>query len=169
MHTDPQASSPGINSGDLQSEHSLPPPKPKGGRRLDAAMKERVCQFVAAGHSIEVAADMVGVSERTIYRERKRDALFGLQLSKDKEEIAGLCLATLKAAAAENWRAAMQLWKMVYPHRWPTRADTISVKQFEKWNGELLRILSTIMTDQQMQQFNQFINSPKLMQLQGAA
>jgi transposase-like protein len=62
---------------------STPQPK-RPMRKLDAAAKELVFQQVAAGHTIAEVAEKLGISDRTIYREQRRDPLFKLRLRNEK-------------------------------------------------------------------------------------
>jgi hypothetical protein len=135
------------------------PPQAKPARRkLDDAAKEVVCQSVADGCTLAEAAEMVGVSERSIYRERRRDEVFRLRLSRDRQKIAGICVNAARDAAQsdpKNWRAGEFLYKVVYPDRYYARPGRLSIKDFDRWNAELMRVLESILTADQMRQLHE--------------
>jgi hypothetical protein len=131
-------------------------------RRFDAAAKELVCGHVAAGKTLEEAAEMVGFSERTIYRERRRDPIFKLRISKDREQIADKCINAALGAIEDdnkNWRAGEFAYKVIYPDRYYARPRTISLKAFDQWNAELLHLLTPILTADQLRQLDERLNA----------
>jgi hypothetical protein len=145
---------PGQETGTQQAETSSPPKPPR--RRLDAAAKALVCKYVAQGHSIAAAARLVGFSERTIYKCRHRDALFRLQLNKGEERVASACLKALRKAVVTegDWRAGLHYMRLTYPDRYHYRPEIITRKQYETWNAELMRLLSQIVTPEQLRELH---------------
>jgi hypothetical protein len=122
--------------------------------KLDAAAKDLICKLVARGHSLAAAARLVGVSERAIYKCKRRDPLFKLQLGKHKERIASSCLRAMRKAVVvdDDWRAGTQLMRLTYPERYYARPNMISTKKHEKAMGELIKPFASIATPQQMMQ-----------------
>jgi hypothetical protein len=136
--------------------------RPSGPNRiLDAGLKDEICRLVARGHSIATAADVVGVSDRTVYRERKRDPFFKQRLGEKGEEIADFCFESWKMAAAEKPYAATQLYKFVYPDRYYYRPDTITRKEHDAWTKEVFGLFESIATPDQMRELHQRLNGDR--------
>jgi IS30 family transposase len=115
-------------------------------------MKDEICRLVARGHSIEAVADIVGVSDRTVYRERKRDPFFKQRLGEKGAEIADLCFEAWRTAAPNKPSAATQLYKFVYPDRYYYRPETITRDQHDAWTEEVFGLFESIATPEQMRE-----------------
>jgi hypothetical protein len=156
----PQGSSDSFST--TQGEQASQPPEarrrtgPK--RKLDAAAKHQICLLLARGHTLAAAAKISDISYRTIYREQRRDAFFRQQINEQREGIAELCLNSLRTAAPENFRAAMQLYKLTYPDRYHYKPDTTSSNQYEAWTTEILNLFESIATPEQMRELNRKVN-----------
>lgn len=154
--TDPQLESCGPSTAPDNPDQPGGMRKPR--RKLDPAMKEHICRLVAGGHAINSAALMVGVSPRTVHREKLRDPLFKVRLRQGQESVAKLCFKTMEAAAEEKWQAAERYYKLIYPERYYYKQETIPLKKHEQWTTEVLRFLSTVCTDEQMRQLDRLLN-----------
>jgi hypothetical protein len=128
--------------------------------KLNSMLKEEICRLIADGHTLFDVAGIVGVSRSAIYRERRRDPQFKMQLSQKRHSIAHLCLNTMHDAAAKKWQAAERFFKLVYPDRYHYRPRMISEKQHEKVLAEMIKIFSSVATPEQMLKLDRLFNSP---------
>jgi hypothetical protein len=122
-------------------------------------MKEAVCRLVDEGHGLTSAARIVGVSPRTVSREKDRDPLFKRRLHQGREGVARLCHKTMEAAAGEKWQAAERYYKLVYPERYYYKPETMPLKLHDAFNNELFELLKDIMTDDQMRELDRALKS----------
>jgi len=127
--------------------------------KLDAAGQATVCKVLAVGGTLEMAARVVGCTERAIRYAAARDPDFHQRLLAAKEQTAFRSLETLRRAAvddpAKNWRAAYYHARMVYPERYHRPANTLPVKQVRKLVDhavgqvvrQTLKVIDTNITD----------------------
>jgi hypothetical protein len=98
-------------------------------RIMTPARCEKFCALIAESHSQEEAAEAIGVSIRTIQRERKRDEDFDhevrLALQKTPDP-----LKLMEQAARSHWRAAAWLLERRNPEEYARRpVNTTSPKK----------------------------------------
>ena len=98
--------------------------------KLNAKRAQQICDYVAQGHTREVAAQACGIVSTTLYRwmkrgERQPDGPYGefcraLKRADLKAELA--CLRQIKEAAQNgDWRAAAWMLERRYPEKWGRR------------------------------------------------
>jgi hypothetical protein len=127
--------------------------------KLDAVAKTRICDFVSVGKTIAEAARLVGVSERAVYNARRSDPAFKQLLYESYEDATLVCMKTMKQRAADGDRkAAMDYWKALEPERFDRRARV--EQRAEKMIDEFRRCVTSIMTDEQLEELDRRLNSP---------
>ncbi len=98
--------------------------------KLSPQRQAQICEYVAQGHSREIAAQACGIAATTVYRWMKRgetepDGPFGefcMALKRADAEAEIACLRRIKAAAeAGDWRAAAWMLERRYPEKWGRR------------------------------------------------
>ena len=98
--------------------------------KLNAKRAQQICDYVAQGHTREVAAQACGIVSTTLYRwmkrgERQPDGPCGefcraLKRADLEAELA--CLRQIKEAAQHgDWRAAAWMLERRYPEKWGRR------------------------------------------------
>ena len=98
--------------------------------KLNAQRAQQICDYVAQGHTREVAAQACGIVSTTLYRwmkrgERQPDGPYGefcraLKRADLEAELA--CLRQIKEAAQHgDWRAAAWMLERRYPEKWGRR------------------------------------------------
>ena len=98
-----------------RNKHTGPRPQILGRRRLlDPEKKVDLCELVAKGATVEDAAETVGVSLRTVQRERKLDEDFDHELQLSLRQ-APDPLKMMQHAARAHWRAAAWLLRTDRP------------------------------------------------------
>ena len=98
-------------------------------RIMTPERREKLCELLAESHTIEEASEAVGVSIRTVQRERKRDedfdheVLLALQKTPDP-------LKLMEQAARTHWRAAAWLLERQNPEEYARKpVNTTSPKK----------------------------------------
>ena len=98
-------------------------------RIMTPARREKLCELLAESHTIEEASEAIGVSIRTVQRERKRDedfdheVLLALQKTPDP-------LKLMEQAARTHWRAAAWLLERQNPEEYARKpVNTTSPKK----------------------------------------
>ena len=98
-------------------------------RIMTPERREKLCELLAESHTIEEASEAVGVSIRTVQRERKRDedfdheVLLALQKTPDP-------LKLMEQAARTHWRAAAWLLERQNPEEYARKpVNTTSPKR----------------------------------------
>lgn len=98
-------------------------------RIMTPARREKFCELLAESHTLEEASEAVGVSIRTVQRERKRDedfdheVLLALQKTPDP-------LKLMEQAARTHWRAAAWLLERQNPEEYARKpVNTTSPKK----------------------------------------
>ena len=98
-------------------------------RIMTPARRTKLCELIAESHTIEEASEAVGVSIRTVQRERKRDedfdheVLLALQKTPDP-------LKLMEQAARTHWRAAAWLLERQNPEEYARKpVNTTSSKK----------------------------------------
>jgi hypothetical protein len=101
---------------------------------LDNDRKDDVILVVALGGTMQMAADYVGCSERTLYNHTRQDREFRRRIRRARIDTELGCLKTIKKASHDdqNWRAASQLMKHLDPDRYARKADTVPIKEATK-------------------------------------
>jgi hypothetical protein len=114
-----------------RNKHSGPRPHIAGRRRiLDEEKKVVLCERVAKGATVEDAAETVGVSLRTVQRERKLDEDFDHELQLSLRQTPDP-LKMMQAASRTHWRAAAWLLERTDPEKFAKRAkNSASPAQF---------------------------------------
>ena len=98
--------------------------------KLNAKRAHQICDYVAQGHTREVAAQACGIVSTTLYRwmkrgERQPDGPYGefcraLKRADLEAELA--CLRQIQEAAQNgDWRAAAWMLERRYPEKWGRR------------------------------------------------
>ena len=98
--------------------------------KLNAKRADQICDYLAQGHTREVAAQACGIVSTTLYRwmkrgERQPDGPYGefcraLKRADLEAELA--CLRQIKEAAQNgDWRAAAWMLERRYPEKWGRR------------------------------------------------
>jgi hypothetical protein len=162
MNPDPNSAEPNppnVPDADRESTGGLGNRQPA---KLDAAGRQRVCDVLTVGGTLEMAADLVGCTVRAIRYAAKRDPVFRERILQARQHTAYDSLKIMsKAAEADpdkNWRAAYYHARMVYPERYHRPANSVPVKQVQKLIdhavGQVvqntLRILDDTVTDRQL-------------------
>jgi hypothetical protein len=99
-------------------------------RLLDPQKKVELCEHVAKGATVEDAAETVGVSLRTVQRERQLDEDFDHELQLSLRQPPDP-LKMMQHAARAHWRAAAWLLERTDPEQYAKRAkSSISPAQF---------------------------------------
>jgi hypothetical protein len=113
-----------------RNKHSGPRPQIRGRRRL-LGPEEMVelCEHVAKGATVEDAAETVGVSLRTVQRERKLDEDFDHELQLSLRQPPDP-LKMMQHAARAHWRAAAWLLERTDPAYAKRPKDSASPAQF---------------------------------------
>jgi hypothetical protein len=107
-------------------------------RSLDRNKKRLVCDAVSRGATMGEAAQLVGVSLRTVQREARLDAVFDHQLRVAHTDTPDP-LAIMQSAARTHWRAAAWLLERENPDDYGRRpAASCSPYQFERAMTALL-------------------------------
>jgi len=98
-------------------------------RIMTPARREKLCELLAQSHTLEEASEAIGVSIRTVQRERKRDedfdheVLLALQKTPDP-------LKLMEQAARTHWRAAAWLLERQNPEEYARKpVNTTSPKK----------------------------------------
>ena len=98
-------------------------------RIMTPARREKFCELLAESHTLEEASEAIGVSIRTVQRERKRDedfdheVLLALQKTPDP-------LKLMEQAARTHWRAAAWLLERQNPEEYARKpVNTTSPKK----------------------------------------
>ena len=98
-------------------------------RIMTPARRTKLCELIAESHTIEEASEAIGVSIRTVQRERKRDedfdheVLLALQKTPDP-------LKLMEQAARTHWRAAAWLLERQNPEEYARKpVNTTSAKK----------------------------------------
>lgn len=98
-------------------------------RVMTPERREKLCELLAESHTLEEASEAVGVSIRTVQRERKRDedfdheVLLALQKTPDP-------LKLMEQAARTHWRAAAWLLERRNPEEYARKpVNTASAKK----------------------------------------
>jgi hypothetical protein len=98
-------------------------------RVMTPARRTKLCELIAESHTIEEASEAIGVSIRTVQRERKRDedfdheVLLALQKTPDP-------LKLMEQAARTHWRAAAWLLERQNPEEYARKpVNTTSPKK----------------------------------------
>ncbi len=114
-----------------RNKHTGPRPQIRGRRRmLDPEKKVELCEHVAKGAPVEDAADTVGVSLRTVQRERRLDEDFDHELQLSLRQTPDP-LKMMQAASRTHWRAAAWLLERTDPGQYAKRPkDSASPAQF---------------------------------------
>jgi hypothetical protein len=97
-------------------------------------VRERIARVIRSGGTIEAAAAVVGVSERSIYvwlergtrpgRREERYRALREAVERARAEHEAILVAQLgRAAAKGSWRAAAWLLERAYPERWALPHD----------------------------------------------
>ena len=89
-------------------------------RLLTAGLKAQLCSLVAQSYTLESSADAIGVSLRTVQRERKLDD----QFDRDVRRALGASpdpLKLMETAARTHWRAAAWLLERTRPEQYGRR------------------------------------------------
>ena len=98
--------------------------------KLNAKRAQQICDYVAQGHTREVAAQACGIVSTTLYRwmkrgERQPDGPYGefcRALKRADLEVELACLRQIKEAAQNgDWRAAAWTLERRYPEKWGRR------------------------------------------------
>ena len=115
-----------------RNKHFGPRPQIRGRRRLlDPEKKVELCEHVAKGAPVEDAAETVGVSIRTVQRERKLDEDFDHELQLSLRATPDP-LKMMQAASRTHWRAAAWLLERTDPEKFARRAkNSASPAQFD--------------------------------------
>lgn len=95
-------------------------------RMLDDAQKREIVALVSIGTSKTLAAQYVGCSVSTIYRERRRDPEFRQSMERGAAQNIVWLKQTLRRHAEKSWHAAAWLLEREYPHLYGRR-DPVSV------------------------------------------
>jgi hypothetical protein len=115
-----------------RNKHTGPRPYIEGRPRLlDPQKKVELCEHVAKGATVEDAAETVGVSLRTVQRERQLDEDFDHELQLSLRQPPDP-LKMMQHAARAHWRAAAWLLERTDPEQYARRAkNTASPGQFD--------------------------------------
>jgi hypothetical protein len=115
--------------------------KPGRPTKLNAATAGQLVTLTRGGLTLQGAAALAGVAERTVYRWLERGRLSGRRHAQHRalraailqaraERESDLVASTVRAAARGNWRAAAWLLEQQYPDRWgPPNARTDAAVQ----------------------------------------
>src|SRR5262245_59099301 len=98
-------------------------------RIMTPARRAKFCELLAESHTLEEASEAIGVSIRTVQRQRKRDedfdheVLLALQKTPDP-------LKLMEQAARKHWRAAAWLLERQNPEQYARKpVNTTSAKK----------------------------------------
>ena len=110
-------------------------------RVLDETKRREICALVSAGASLESAAEYVGCSYVTIYRERQRNESFRTRLGRARATRQLAPLQMMRQAAQTHWRAAAWLLERLDPdHFGRRRPHAFGAKELRALKRDLLDI-----------------------------
>jgi IS30 family transposase len=130
-------------------------------RKLDSVMKDHIYRLRARGHSLLAIARIIGISDRTIRRERKRDPFFRQRLGENGEQIADICFQSLRDAAPTKPHLVPQLYRLVYPDRYYYRPDTVTVKEHDATITEAFSHFEAVATPEQMRELQRRLSGQR--------
>lgn len=90
-------------------------------RVLDEMKRREICALVSMGASMKTAAEYVGCSYVTVYRERQRDEKFRMRLARARATRQLAPLQMMRQAAKTHWRAAAWLLERSDPEQYGRR------------------------------------------------
>ncbi|MEM8946563.1 MAG: hypothetical protein AAGD11_15430 [Planctomycetota bacterium] len=90
-------------------------------RVLDETKRREICALISAGVSLRRAAEYVGCSYVTVYRERRRDDEFRNALGRAKATRQLAPLQMMRQSAQTHWRAAAWLLERLDPEQFGRR------------------------------------------------
>jgi hypothetical protein len=90
-------------------------------RTLDSAQKREIVALISAGASKTMAAQFVGCSVSTIYRERRRDSQFRHAMERGAAQNVLWLKQAMRRHAEKSWHAAAWLLEREYPHLYGRR------------------------------------------------
>lgn len=91
---------------------------------LEAAHKREIIGMMAMGASKTLAAQFIGCSVSTIYRERRRDPQFRQEMERAAAQNVLHLKQLMRRHAERSWRAAAWLLEREYPHMYARRRPT---------------------------------------------
>jgi hypothetical protein len=99
--------------------------------KLDAARKVRICDVVAMGGTLKMAAEIVGCTERAIQYAVQRDPEFGERLKTCRTETIFSSVRTMNDTikSAKSWRAAYCILRDSFPDKYARRADVVPIRK----------------------------------------
>jgi hypothetical protein len=105
------------------------PGQPGRPRTFDAAQQAAFCALVRLGCSRTAAADVVGVSARTVCRTIQRDEQFAEQLHRAEGTRQMTLLNRIDQASNKHWRAAAWLLHRGWPQQFAPRDPNVVTNQ----------------------------------------
>jgi hypothetical protein len=131
---------------------------------LDIDRQNDVILVLAMGGTMKVAADFIGCTERTLYNNARRDKEFRKRIRRAKADVELSCLKAVRKASHDdqNWRASVQMMKYLDPDRYACKANTMPIKNAEKFMNEFAKlILSFVDNPATMQKIDECLNQSK--------
>jgi hypothetical protein len=117
------------------------------GYKLTEAALVTVCRILAAGGTMEMAADAVGCTRRALYAAAKREPEFKQCIKRSKSESKTDSLIALADGAKEDWRAAYKRLRMLYPEEYDRDPHTMPLKDAAKFSEGMLNLVQWVAGD----------------------
>lgn len=122
-------------------------------RVLDETKRREICALVTAGVSLKLAADYVGCSYVTVYRERQRDQDFREQLGRARAVRQLGPLQAMRQASQTHWRAAAWMLERTEPDRFGRRTrNAFGAKELRALKRDLLDIFDEAIDHPQLRE-----------------
>lgn len=117
--------------------------------KLDIAGQAVVCRVLAAGGTMQMAADAVGCTRRALYAAAEREPDFAKRIKQSQCQSKEESLITLAEAAKDvkHWQAAYKRLRMLYPDDYSRNADTIPAQQASRLIREFTALVKWSLDD----------------------
>jgi len=122
-------------------------------RALDETKRREICALVTAGASLQRAAEYVGCSYVTVYRERQRNEAFRAQLGRAKAVRQLAPLQMMRQAAQTHWRAAAWMLERTEPDQFGRRTPhAFGAKELRTLARDLIDIFDKAIVHPQLRE-----------------
>lgn len=116
--------------------------KDKGGRPREYTdeIAQEICDSVQIGMTFKDAANLAGVKHRTAAGWKSRHKRFADLYAHAKLKRKQILIASVRAAAKDDWRAAFAMLQAMYPEEWARQKILTIAKKSDK-AGELIAMV----------------------------
>jgi hypothetical protein len=117
------------------------------GYKLTEATAMVIRRILAAGGTMDMAADAVGCTRSALYAAAKREPEFKKLIKQSRSESKTDSLVSLANGAKEDWRAAYKRLRMLYPEEYDRDPHTMPLKDAAKFSEGMLNLVQWVAGD----------------------